>query len=103
MPKLVELLSDQTRWCKLNAALDERGKSCHPTEARAYAFCLVGGLAHCYSHDTDKWLEARRLLFAAILEKYPTRPAIQRTLTNFNDAPDTTFEMVRAVLEAADV
>jgi hypothetical protein len=102
--KIKELLKSEEKWTKDEAARDKDGDRVSESSDRAVSFCLVGAFWKCYPDGDD---ETRRKLANVILEKHPDRalPHLMpsNVIIDFNDNQNTTFEDVRAVLEAADV
>lgn len=88
--KLKEWLTKE-RWCQ-HALVINYGMA---TERR----CLEGGLIKCYGDHTVEMVDAKRKVERQIDAKsgYPY------SLAAFNDADRTSYEDVKAVLEAADV
>lgn len=101
--KIKELLKSEENWTKGEAARDKYGDRVSESSDRAVSFCLVGAFWKCYPDGDD---EAKRKLANVILEKHPDRaiPCLMpsNVIIDFNDHDNTTFEEVRAVVEAAD-
>lgn len=94
---VAELLSDESKWCKGYWAKLANGSSCTSPDDNACCFCLIGATNFVYSDWDAREAALERLYEAA------GRAAGGMSAMAFNDHPDTTFEMVRRVIEEAGV
>lgn len=95
--KVKDLLSTPEKWCKGDYAQDETGNPVASHDDRAARFCLLGAVNRCYAEDAR--LEPIRKL-ADVIHDHTDGTC---HITLFNDRPDTTYDDLRAVLEAADI
>lgn len=95
--KLLELLTDESKWAKHSYAVDACGVPVDVLDPRATKWCLIGGVTRCYSETSEG--EKAELKIQRVLEQhYGTRHIVA-----WQDDPATTFEMVRQLLEEANV
>jgi hypothetical protein len=109
--KIVQLLNRDTKWCQHALARDGNGKPINCLDVlyldqgrrtldlakNAKSFSLYGAICHCYGEQdheqvADKIHEGMR----KVLGKDPW-------IAEFNDDEKTTFEDVKAVIQAAGV
>lgn len=86
--KIKELLSDETKWCKNDAAKDKNGNAVIPTSNDACKWCLVGAIDKCYTDSTeDIWFKIYMYLHTSI--------------GDFNDSHN--FEDIKNLVEELDI
>lgn len=92
--KISDILTGPEKWCKGFAAINESGQPCNADDQHAFSFCLLGAVCRAYPPEIRH--VARQKIFA-ILER------TQHNIADFNDDPETTFEMVLEVVRKAGV
>jgi len=89
--KLQELFTDPTTWCQRDFAQTSTGISIGPSNPEATCWCLAGGIMKCY--PTEEYGIIRNTLSRRI----------GGPLLDWNDAPERTFEEVKALVEELDI
>lgn len=99
--KMYELLDKPEKWTQGFIARDESSNPTAPLDDYAVCWCLLGALDKCYPRH---YLEVRKInkttecrLSEAIRKKY------SKSLVQFNDNPNTTFDQVRSILLELDI
>jgi len=98
--KLLDLLTDKTRWNQHYWALNANRAMVGPSDPGAVCWCLSGAMQLCYPLASDYWRNYNRLV-DVIKEKYPERHNCQigeNIVVAFNDDYRTTYEDVVAVV-----
>lgn len=90
--KIKELLSDASRWTQHAFARDTIGRNIYTNAEEAYSYCLLGAAMKCYPPTTP----------ARILIKIKEEIECESIL-DWNDAPERTFEEVKALVEKLDI
>lgn len=98
--KVHEQITEQT-WCKGYIAKDVDGDKCCVNSAYAVCWCFIGWLYKVYGSVFTDEMESRKKVDDAIEVLYPQYAGY--CISDFNDHPDVTFEMVKAVSVKADV
>ena len=102
--KVKELLDRPEKWTQGCYAVDENDCPIWGTDAydeanhpKAVSFCLSGALKRCYPQrfEEDRAWDKLEVAIRSL--------GLSGNVIAFNDNPDTTFEMVKEVLELADV
>ena len=95
--KVLELLSDESKWTKGAAARDVSGKDVASRSRAAVSWCLLGAVHKCYStsEKADRAACALREAVEALYGFY--------SLVLWQDRPYVTFEHIQQVLQRADV
>jgi len=88
-----EILTDRSRWTKETSARDESGDAVYPESSKAVCWCLGGAVQAAAPRPID--LPGRNNARMAL--EY----AAERDVLAFNDDFNTTFAMMREVLENA--
>lgn len=100
---VLDILSDQSKWVKNVTAQDEHGRDVNARSDRACKWCLVGAVHKATDKMFLRGEEYVDCLAQTVEEMFPDRSGIlsdRDAIVGFNDHPVTTFEEVRAVLEA---
>ena len=91
--KVRDLLTDESKWCKLDYARNKFGKGIDCDHPNACSWCLVGAIRKCYP---DEHYDKVRMMYRL--------PVIQPSgVTGWNDAPERTFAEVRKLIEELDI
>lgn len=90
--KVHELLTDETKWCKGDLALDSNKKPVSPTDESAVCWCMLGAMCRCYPDKLDKVHD--------LLSKHLHLSRI--SISHFND-DCTNFEKVRQIFLDLDI
>lgn len=102
IPKLTDVLSDETKWTQGTFARDAEGTSCGWSSPTAACWCLDGALGTLPSR---RYEEYRKAVCHAIRKLHPTFTPDEPDddfVVSFNDAPGRTFAEVYAVAKRAD-
>lgn len=92
--KTKELFDKPEKWTKGHYSLMSNGEPCLPFMGDAVCWCLAGAVHFCYQ------------------DNYKLRDAVFKTIDNslgyltiseWNDAPERTFEEVKALVEKLDI
>lgn len=95
--KVKELYTDDSKWTQRTFVRDSYGNALTSVhDPNASCFCLSGALIKCYPINKELCFAQDRLLEAVRKFKF-------RSIVAFNDNPLTTFEQVRALVEALDI
>lgn len=87
--KIKELFTDSSRWTKGALARDINGE--FTDIDHGYSFCLSRAIYKCYPYDSK-------------LIIFKIKPKLKEPLiVNWNDAPERTFEEVKALVEELDI
>jgi hypothetical protein len=93
-----ELLSDESKWCKGSSAVDYYGNPCPIDSPNAVKWCLYGACIRAGGRGEEREGNLYTRIFRAIEKSgYDGGPI------HFNDDEAVTFEMVRKVIEEANV
>jgi hypothetical protein len=104
---LLALFSGEGRWCREVEAQDDKGEAVRFDDETAVAWDLVGGMCYLFGWKRasklfgplSRYVAGRRLALS-----YENNDIHAMTaLVNFNDAQDTTFEMIVAKLQELPV
>lgn len=91
--KISELLDSPEKWIKGANARDIHNIPVLSDDSRAIKWCLIGAILKCYR---EKEVE--------ICWKIETKiPACFSCVVGFNDNPNTTFEMVKKLVDELDI
>ena len=93
--KMHEHLADPHRWCKETYARNESGEPVTPHNPTACSWCLYGSLAFVYPSHLQSAIEDR--LFDTVDTRFGMGP------TKWQDLPETTHDMVLALLKELDI
>jgi hypothetical protein len=95
--KIKELLADVSKWTQKVPARNADGASCNVNEG-AVCWCLWGAAVFCYDRTFDdpavRFHDVRNKIEAVVLGG---------NMVTWNDAPERTFEEVKALVERLDV
>lgn len=94
MPKVKELLSDESKWCKRTYARDANDVSISADSDAACSFCLLGAIHRCYQIGSIDVI--KRVRTKLQIESY-------ETVGTWNDNRNTTFADVKALVEELDI
>lgn len=86
-----EALTDPRRWTKGHMALDKRGYSVYAADPTAVCWCLMGAL----EVPAIGWSEAHQEAYITLVKM------LGMGVSEFNDHPNTTHQMVLDVLDQA--
>lgn len=89
--KIRELLSAPSRWIKRDLARDVDGNQVHPIAAESVCWCLIGAVVRCYRESEQ----------VAIIKKI--QAGVGMFGSDWQDAPERTFEEVRQLVEELDI
>lgn len=98
--KIRELYSDPTRWTKGCFAKNKEGIAVPFRSSDAYAFCLMGAVSYCYS-DNDN--DEMALKVDTKIRNYLRQKTGSGKQASWNDAPERTYEEVKAMVDELDV
>ena len=73
--KIYELLNDESKWIKNNAAVDSEGNFVSVFADEAVGWCLLGAAERCYN---NRYVEINTLLRNKICKSY-------KSVINYND------------------
>ena len=96
--KVRELLDSPEKWIQGEFAVDASGHPVSEISPTACKWCLSGAVYHCYPSD-PLCTEVRSKLKSHL----SPGPNQYVNLASWNDSPDTTWEMVKDLLDKADV
>lgn len=100
--KVLELLTDKTKWTKRAYARNQDGESCSSRHSEAVCWCLSGAINACYPYNDAARYEAQKKVEAAIATLCGFESADQ-SIPMFNDVIANGFSDIKRVLEIADV
>lgn len=108
--KVRELFSSREKWTKGALARDKDGKPISSRSDSITAFCLLGAIGHCYSFE-ETILILQRIVtelyppdFITLHPRTPILPsALARTVSIWNDNSQTSFDMVKALVDKLDI
>lgn len=89
--KIHELLDKPEKWTKDANARDKEGYTIGATNPKAVCWCLYGSMFKCYEEEQRQIADRVRAEF---------RPG---SFVEWNDAPERTFEEVRALCLKLDI
>ena len=92
--KITDILTGPEKWTKGALARSETGQTVYPTDEGAKCFCLIGAIIRAYPPELDS--QVRQKIFAVLDPK-------EHNISTWQDAPETTFEMVLEVARKAGV
>lgn len=92
--KIQELLSSPEKWTKGLNAKDKQNNCVSPWSENAVCWCIYGAILKCYSESLKTTEE--------MVEK-ATYASGWQVLSAWNDAPERTFEEVKALIEKLDI
>lgn len=93
--KAHELLNTPEKWTKGAFAKDHTGCNVNYNSALAICFCLGGAINRCYNNPEDVFVNANKI------GKFLNLPNLK--LTEWNDAPERTYEEVITILKELDI
>ena len=105
--RLLALFDDESRWCQNSEARNESGEAISYTDETAVAWDIVGGMCHLFG-----WRRACQLFGQMhrhiggpqrILHGQSEDMVAMAALLDFNDAHDTTYEKVVAMIRGMPV
>lgn len=94
-----ELLSDESKWTKHTYARNSVGEAVRASSDSACSWCVFGAIEKCYPDERlyeDIVHKLDDVVFSLFNDNFST-------LAEWQDRPDTTFAMLRQVLERANV
>lgn len=105
--KIIDLLTDESKWSKEHDACDKQGFYVIPENDRATKWNIRGALIKCYGRG-ELIMPLYFQVEAAIMdcgfrERANLGDVTKCSVSEFNSHPETTFADVRKVLEAADI
>ena len=89
-----DVLSDESKWIKKREAVNAKGDPVAPRSKEATRWCLMGAIMVCTGGAVT-----RAQLIAAVRAALPIRYKNPWEVVAFNDAPATTWEDVKVVLD----
>ncbi len=97
--KMLELLSDETKWTKNASAKNKDGFIVGPHNPEACKWCLSGAFAKCYFGilEPEEILVLWNKIVRASVDLYQMEPV------TFNDNSQTTFAQIRELLEEVNL
>jgi len=103
--KVCELLSDETKWTKGAFARDVKGVECSPNTWVAQSWCLLGAISKCYGYVpiSDGFSPTPCENAIRQLRNALRRVHGRNVITDWQDDPETTFEMVQELLKEANI
>jgi hypothetical protein len=98
--KAYELINAPHKWVKRAWAMDAEGRGIDPvySETEPVCYCVTGALLKAYSGNAKAQFDQVRLRIRPRL-----RALRLRTIEEWNDAPETTWEEVYRVLKDLDL
>jgi hypothetical protein len=102
--KIRELLTDESKWCKKNAAKNRKGESAYLYGEQAVQWCIYGAWRKCYSAPpgADEF-ESKKLDDADVAWDKIAAAVPERNPIRWNDARERKFEDVKALVERLDM
>ena len=91
------LISRPENWLKFRYAETAKGKKIDPFSDRAYRFCPAGAIQSAGNESTS----ATRTGAIDLLEGLLEHRTEKRTISGFNDAPETTHPMIMRLFNRA--
>ncbi len=98
--KIRELFSSPAKWTKANFAVKADGTSTTAENPEAVCWCLYGAVNKCYGKTEDNGHAVLQLMGRHLKDKGMRESG---SVIGFNDDEDTTFEMVRNLVNDLDV
>jgi hypothetical protein len=92
--KVRELLSSPEKWTKDVGARDAHGNMCFPTDKQAVCWCLGEAIGLCYCNNRDHRKVRELVLY---------RIGRMASISPWNDAPERTYEEVKALVDELDI
>lgn len=93
--KVRELLDSPEKWTKGGFARTPEGEHVFPNHAQAVCFCISGAIDFCYSG------EKRYAVYRQLNEKIAAKQ--WQDIYAWNDAPERTYEEVKALVDELDI
>lgn len=93
--KVHELLSDETKWCRGNLALDAEGNPRRPSDPLAIRWCMIGAFMKCYEDSAEIGMCDE--IYDLVREK------CNSPIAKFNDNLKTTFQQVKQLFLDLDI
>lgn len=87
-----KVLANPDNWIKHYSSTDKDGQLVAATDPKACRFCIMGAIMTRIPPQTEEYKQVAETLRVQIGGMWPA---------NFNDHPDTTHQMVLAVIDAA--
>ncbi len=101
---VLEVISDESKWCHDGGyANDKFGETIGACTPDAICWCIMGAI---YNQEfSSSEIDSKVLLLDKAIADFTGRPAKELTMSifEFNDADDTTYEMICEVVESAGV
>jgi alpha-glucosidase (family GH31 glycosyl hydrolase) len=92
--KIKDFLDSPSKWTQEALARDDKGRACDPLSHSAVCFCLLGLMGVFYdfrsSNGEEAWNKLNSVFKGKIIGKW-------------NDAPERTFEEVKALVTELDI
>jgi hypothetical protein len=103
LEKVGEILSEPSRWTKVAFARNAEGIEVDVESPDAACYCFIGAIQKAeYEVALQSWRsQIVRNTVNSCLPTPGTLPFSSSAIVGFNDAPERTFEEVRAVIECA--
>ena len=96
--KVIELLSDESKWTKGSYALDTNHESVGANDINSVCWCLEGAIKKCYV-TVEERMSARKTIEEVInKDRY-----YKMTAVGFNDHDTTKFEDVIRYVKLANI
>ena len=94
--KAYELLSDESKWCQGQFAVDKYGNEINQDNKDTVKWCLEGALMHCYvGQDGDAYYTAYQRISKAL--------TAGQGISSWNDDPARTYAEVYDLLKRLDI
>ena len=97
--KAYELLSDKSKWCQKNVAVDARGVGVSVNSPDVVRWCLDGALLRCYGWNYHP--EYTPACYLAVYRQVVD--ALHCVVSAWNDAPGRTYAEVVGLLKRLDI
>ncbi|MCH7527071.1 MAG: hypothetical protein IID39_06520 [Planctomycetes bacterium] len=101
--RLLALFDDESKWCQDSEACDHSGQPVSYDDETAVSWDLVGGLCHLFGWERASELFGQLHRHVVGWQKNRNGPVEEgramAALLDFNDAVDTTYESIVAMLE----
>lgn len=89
--KIKELFTNETKWTQGAFSRTKNGRLSFANNPNAACFCLSGAVFKCYEAKDHGTIEEK------------IRKEIGTNIVTWNDAPNRTFEEVKALVEKLDI
>jgi len=95
-----KLLNDPSKWTKGDFARKPDGSGTQALDPQASCYCLMGAISVCKKkHDTKRVSTLSNAISEYVHHNRKFESIMSASTPTFNDAPQTSFEDIQAVLD----